>query len=193
MIETFEDLNTRLAGRPRAVSRAASPGLVEVLGRNGQLTILPISGGRTVWEAAGRDHVPVVETPNWLGVAEARPVDRAWLGIRTSPGVAAGTELIDGLVTDPSADRIRRLVNRLTSIRGISPYHREMVAPWVTLLASDPAWLAQPSPAVFVCALGDAFADIPGGVRLELRPGASADDVARYAAAVEAAIEGSDR
>ncbi len=126
----------------------------------------------------------VVDTPNRLGIAEVLPVSGIWLGLRRSSEVEASDNLFDTSEVDLGALDAKRLLNRLAALRGVTHYHREVVAPWFTVLAADPRWLVAEG-VVAVDVLGREFADIPGGVRLNVPPDASDADIAGYAARVE--------
>ena len=117
----------------------------------------------------------MVDTPNHLGIAEMDPVAGEWCLV-PPPGRLPAVEL----------RQVRRLQKRLASCTAIAPYHRHVVAPWFTMLASRPAVLTTPvAGGIAAVPLGGAFPDVPGGVRIEISADATTADLSGYAAAVE--------
>ena len=187
MTDLIDAIVERSGGGVLALSRAASPVLADRLSSVATLTTVPISGGLTVWDAAPPQAVCVVETPNHLGIAEPLPDSGTWTGVRRSTAIDPSDRLIDAIESDVPLAEVSRLLGRLESVKGISVYHRDLSARWFTVLASNPELLTISSSAVVPAVLGAAFPDIPGGVRIEVQGDASAADISRYAAAVEAA------
>lgn len=182
-----DEMTRRVGARLAAVSRAMSPELSRALRRRLEVAVIPVSGGLTVWEASPPGAIPVVETPNHLGRTEPLPVGSSWTGVRRSEAVEPHEVLMDVVVAEPEVvARTARLAKRLWAVGGLAPFHRDVVAPWFTLLAADPARLVIDNDAVAVTVLGSTYPDIPGGVRLEVDPDAGPEDIAGYAAAVEA-------
>jgi hypothetical protein len=178
----------RLDGAPVAVSRATAAPDRAVIASGSPVVVLPVTGGLTVWELAPADVVPIVITPNHLGITDRLPAGSGWVGIRRSSWIDGHGQLDDDI--DPATvpiRQIRRLATRLTTVAGTTRYHGEVDARWFTLLASDPAVLERPHPKVDAIRLGREFVDVPGGVRIEVAPDATESDLAGYAAAVERA------
>lgn len=188
MTSGLSGLVASLDGKAVAVSRATSAGDRDAIAALSPVVVLPITGGLTVWELAPAGAVRVVVTPNHLGIADRLPSGGGWLGIRRSAWIEEHPQLVDDVGPGTVQIReIRRLATRLTTVGGISRYHRDVHARWFTLLASDPSLLEQSAGGVAAARLGSSFNDVPGGVRIEVAPDATEMDIGGYAAAVERA------
>ncbi len=185
MTTALEGLVARLDGAPVALSRAAPTPDRDRLAAASTVVVLPVTGGLTVWELAPGDVVPVVITPHHLGVADRIPGGSDWVGVRRSSWIDPHPQLLDDIVSeDVTLRQVRRLATRLTTVGGIARYH-EVMARWFTVLAADPALLEVHHDKVLVERLGNDFADVPGGVRIEVSTDATDSDLGGYAAAVE--------
>lgn len=181
-------LGARLAGVPVAVSRATSIQDRDALAAASSVLVLPITGGLTVWDLTPEGVVPVVLSPNFLGLEDLLPRAPGWVGVRCSSWIDGHPTLVDDIAPERVGLRqIRRLATRLSSIGGVAPYHRKVTARWFTMLAADPAVLERGHGHVVAVRLGEAFADVPGGVRIEVAPDATDAHLEGYAASVEAA------
>lgn len=194
MTATLSGLVARLDGAPVAVSRATSSNDLAIMSASTSVVTLPITGGLTVWESAPAGVVPIVMTPNHLGVTDRLPTGDEWIGVRRSEWIEPHPRLVDEIAPARVELReIRRLATRLSGIAGIGRYHSAVDARWFTLIASDPMLLTITHPQVHAATLGRAFADVPGGVRVEVGPDATESDLGGYAAAVEGAALGRNR
>lgn len=130
------------------------------------VTQAPVVGGTTVWEAvpnpAGR--LFVVDVPNYLGRFE------------TDPPQAAEVATIDHRAANGFPDEAlrvaRHLASSLTQIPGVKLPHGQPESPWfvVSLRASAARTAAALAGNGFVdvVALGDAFPEFPGGLRVKV-------------------------
>ena len=194
MNAALSGLVARLDGAPVAVSRATSVRDRDVIAAASPIVVLPITGGLTVWELAPAGVVPIVVTPNHLGITDRHPTGSDWMGVRRSAWIEAHPQLVDDV--DPTSvpiRQIRRLATRLATLAGVDRYHRRIDARWFTVMASDPHVLDQQHPRVDAARLGSDFVDVPGGVRIEVAPDATESDLGGYAAAVERAAAERDR
>lgn len=126
----------------------------------------PVVGGTTVWEAVPNPaaHLFVVEVPNYFGRFESDPAG------------AAEVARIDHRTARGSADEAlrvaRHLASSLTQLPGVKLPHGQPESPW--LVVSLRASAAQTAAALAengftdTVALGDAFPEFPGGLRVEV-------------------------
>ena len=110
---------------PVAVSRAASPAVLEALaGRT--LSLRPLYRGRTVWDAGDEVAAAVVESPNTLGRVENRP-ETGVVVVVTRPGSpvaweATATVRHGAADAGPAIlDAARLLAKHLDQIAGVTP------------------------------------------------------------------------
>ena len=190
MIEQILDVTTG----ELAISHALEPDLKERLLRRAGTRELPCVRGRTVVPEAFANTV-VAGYPNYLGVFDeitgARSIllTNTWSRLRPLPADTTAISIEEAatpLVASDALEEVRRLTKRLRQLKGVQLAIRPQSPIIVALLPFSPGLHALALPGV--TALGDAFPEYPGGIRIEPPTDAAGFDLTRSAADLEQAI-----
>ena len=182
-------------GGPFGFSRALAPETRQELRRLPSARELPAVRGRTVIPA-DFGHPVVVGHPNYLGAFErvresSTPLiclTGAWSALQPVPEGAAT------VVTDPSYSRqvatsaleeARHLAKLVRQIPGAHLAFKPRSPILVVLLPRSVAEYAFPETVGF---LDGVYPELPGGIRIELKPDMTTADITRYAAILEQVI-----
>lgn len=178
---------------PFGFSRALSPDLRRELHEIQQTQELPFVRGRTVIPDS-YPHPVVVGHPNYLGAFEREPsaplvyLTGRWAALRSVPGDATTLEVAPShsqIIAANALQNMRRLAKHARQLSGVHVPFKLQCPILVLLLPRTPSPDHLPDGAEVLEGL---YPELPGGLRIELAPDMTTEDVTRYAANLERII-----
>ena len=169
--------------------RSGSPELHEIQATQE----LPFIRGRTVIPDS-YPHPVVVGHPNYLGVFEREPsaplvcLTGRWAALRSVPNDARSLEIAPShsqIDAASSLENVRRLAKQAKQLAGVHVAFKLQCPILVLLLPQAPSPDHLPDG---VEILEGVYRELPGGLRVELSPNMTTEDVTRYAANLERII-----
>jgi len=154
---------------------------------------LPFVRGRTVIPDS-YPHPVVVGHPNYLGAFEGEPsaplvcLIGRWAALRSVPDGATTLEVAPSqpqIIAANALENVRRLAKHARQFAGVHVPFKPQCPILVLLLPRTPSTDSLPDGAKV---LEGVYPELPGGLRIELVPDMTTEDVTRYAANLEQII-----